>query len=791
MRIMLLADKENMRFYNQARNMLDGHQVSSPKVHYDTIRLYLRTCKKNAIHTIVLSNCALLVKIVKECTGKDIPLYRNKKKLVPSMNWAGAAFEIEGIKIIISRPFRQLVSTGYGKFLLSWYVNKHTNPRFPRSPEMVWERCTQHNIKDYYKLFKDALYIGVDIETTKQEICPKRLEQFGSDADGLWALMKKTATSKKLVPCIPLIDMIGYCGLFKKEDGTYHSISIVLDINSMEDIYWMRKFNNLSAPKITQNGGYEASYLIRYNAPLWNWLGDTFHFMHSWYSELPRTLDFISSLFIADYQYWKDEIESNRGEYNAKDTHNTLWSWVFMVNLSPQWAKDNYLIEFRKCFPAITSGLEGFLVDLEERERLDVEYSHRLSVAQERLNTILYTGFNASSPVQVKELMNSMSLAPYKATDDKALRKFSESGALEALLVELILEVRRCQKKLSTYIRATLFDNRLLYEINHGGTDTGRAASKSSNFWTGTQIQNQDNALRTMYVADTKASGANEDWLIANCDGSQAESRCTGYISEDAQLIDSVENAPDFHTRNASLFFGIPEDEIVRPVYESVVVDGVEIQQPVRDADGKIVKDKSIRTLSKRVNHGSNYNMGASVLLETMGTRNVLKAKDLLELPARWGFIKTCNHLLGTFDKTYPDIKGKYYPEVCEEIRLTGRLTVATGWTRYCFELPRIGGNKPVLNKYVAHKPQCLSVMLVDEAEFDFWYKYQIKENMIRLKTQVHDEIVYMVRNNGDYEITKAALSELMARPCMVRGREMIIPNDGGGVGYRWGDIKD
>jgi DNA polymerase I-like protein with 3'-5' exonuclease and polymerase domains len=258
-----------------------------------------------------------------------------------------------------------------------------------------------------------------------------------------------------------------------------------------------------------------------------------------------------------------------------------------------------------------------------------------------------------------------------------------------------------------------------------------------------------------MYIAD-------HGWVYSNCDGMQAESRCTAYISEDANLMYTVETAKDFHKRNASLFFGMPENKIT----------------------------KAIRKLSKRVNHGSNYNMGAGVLLETMGTKNVLKAKKLLDLPKRYGLIDTCRYLLHTFEETYPDIKGKYYDEVIEEIRITSLLVGATGWTRYCFDTPTRNGNKPILNKYVAHPPQSLSVMMVDEAEFDFWHEYQLKRNMIRYKAQVHDECFYMVREK-DHAITGPALSKLMARPVTVKGRTLIIPNDGGSIAYRWGDLKD
>lgn len=793
MRLMLVADKYNARFYGVARNTIEGHTITYPKAHYSVLAMYVDNAKRNNIDAIILSNDVLLAKLVKKQTGKDVPLKNNRGKPThPSNNWAGACFVVEGIKIIISLPFSQLVKRPYAPFLLRWYCNKHLDHKFPKPTSPVpsngegYTVLRPYNVQEYYEMFKDALYIAVDIETQKQpvsELALQRLRDIGKPVDGISAKMKLTKGSKKLVEAAPIIDMIGYCGLFKDEDGNYFSHSIVLHIETMDDIKWMRAFNKLEAPKICQNGGYEGTYLIRYNAPLYNWLCDTFHYMHCWYAELPRTLDFIASMFLTNFQYWKDEIESKRAEYNAKDTYVTLWSWIFMVNLSPQWAKDNYLIEFRKCFPAITSGLEGFKIDADERARLREQYQTSKDATLASLEKILWEGFNPSSPAQVLTVMNAFSLTRFKSSDEKAMRRFSEQGPLQAHIVELILRYRGDAKKLSTYINATEFDGRLLYEINHGGTDTGRAASKASNLWVGTQIQNIDNSLRTMYIAD-------DGYLIANCDGSQAESRTTAYLSEDEVLMDTVETAPDFHTRNASLFFGIPEDEIVKPVYETVVRGGVEVQIPKLDDEGKPIKDKSIRTLSKRVNHGANYNMGAAVLLETMGMRNVFQAKEILNLPKHYGAIAVCNYLLQTFSDTYPDVKGKYYDEVIEEIRITSMLRGPTGWTRYCFEVPSKQRNKPVLNKYVAHPSQSLSVMMVDEAEFDFWYEWQIKRGIVRLKAQVHDEVVYMVKPEH-YEQTKPALAKLMARPVEVKGRTLVIPNDGGSADPCWGNLKD
>ena len=754
--------------------------VFTPKVTYPYLSPYILQCKKENIDTIILSNGAALEKLVKSHTGKDSKDNSNLNK------WAGAILEQEGIRILVSRSFKQLLTQDSARFLLRWYVRKLQIKSYYTPPPMVWSICDQHHQRQQkLELFATSEYIAVDIETTLKEVnevvYQARLDR-GEPVAGC-AVYVKQKGGKPPKFCIPAIDMIGYTALLQGPDGKLYSDTIVLHINSMEDIYWMRKFNNLDATKICQNGGYEASHLIRYGAPLKNWFGDTFHMSHCMFAEMPRTLYDLAAMWLGNYQYWKDEIGSHRAEYNAKDTYTTLWIYVFQVREMQDYAKQNYLIEFRKCFPAITCGLEGFKVDMEERKKLWDYYYDLKMKALTRLQSLLYKDFNPASPTQLLPILNAFVKTKVKKTDDKTLVRWAETGSLQAYIAEAIQTYRGSAKKLSTYLEATLFEGRLLYEINHGGTDTGRASSKSSNFWCGTQVQNQDNKLKAMYIAD-------EGYILANQDGSQAESRTTAYISEDENLMHTVETAKDFHCRNASLFFGIPEDELirVRPKDETEI-DGKTGDVRVLKKGSIDVLQPKIRKLSKPVNHGSNYNMGAGMLIEIMGTRLVLDAKKLLQLPPTYGLKDTAEHLLGTFMKAYPDIKGKYYDEVFDEIGTTGRLVGATGWTRICFGKPVRGGHKPTINKYVAHAPQSLSVMILDEAYYDFWYEFQIVKNLVRLKAQVHDEVVYQCK--PEYlEQTQQPLGELVSRPFEVRGRTLIIPTDGGGHGYRWSDLK-
>lgn len=776
MRILLVADKENLRYYYQAKQCLDGHTVYTPKVTYSFLKPYLLQCKKEKIDTIILSHSVALSKLITELTGKQSRANESLQK------WAGAILDLEGIQVLVARPFKQLTTVDYSKFLLRWYVRKVQLRTFYTPPPMVWSQPASHcERQQAYDEIVNAEFMAVDIETTLQEVSELRYElllKTNPEVAGLAVMVKQTG-GKPPKFCIPIIDMIGYTALLQGKNGELYSTTIVLNIKTMEDIYWMRKFNSTEATKICQNGGYEATHLIRYNAPLKNWMGDTFHMAHCQYVELPRTLADLAAFWLGNFQYWKDEISTQRAHYNAKDTYTTLWIWVYQIRELQDYQRTNYLIEFRKCFPAICSGLEGFRVDAKEQATLWDKYYEQKMKAQKTLQTLLGEHFNPDSPTQLLPILNAFTRFKLKKTDKKALIRWGESGTLQAYIAEALKNYREAAKKLSTYLEATLFDGRMLYELNHGGTDTGRAASKASNLWCGGNIQNQDNKLRSMYTADTCSNGASEDWILANQDGSQAESRTTAYISEDENLMHTVETAPDFHSRNASMFFGIPESEIIQTELD-IQTGKIHVVKVLRP---------DIRKLSKPVNHGSNYNMGRGVLLETMGTKAVLNAKRLLKLDDCLGLADTCDYLLNTFMKTYPDVKGKYYDEVFAEIGSTGKLVGATGWTRVCFGTPIRDGHKPTINKYVAHLPQSLSVMIIDEAEFEFWYEYQIEKQLIRIKAQVHDEVVFQVRPQHLIE-TRDALGKLISRPYNVKGRQLVIPTDGGGDGYRWSELK-
>ncbi len=746
MNILILVESQDLPHAGQLRSLLQGHTGYIVNDKILTLTELLPVLRKRDINAIVCASPLVLKKLICQESGIE-----DKKADLKAHS--GSMFKLLGLPCLIVPNTKQLRTVPHARFLFSIWLKKLTNPNFPSFPEMDWEIVTQDNAPELLEEFKDAVLMAVDIETTKEEIDPEIHLTNPPEFRGLWVRGKASKTGKKLMNFIPKITMVGYCGLFKNNDDTYRSKSIVLYINTMVDITWMRNFNVLPAAKIMQNGGYDSSYFIRYASPLDNYLWDTFTLMHSWFAELPRDLPFITSLLNKDFRYWKDEAETNLAEYNAKDIHTTLWNFIYLIQYMPQWAKDNYAENFRMQFPCITCGLEGLDVDEEIKENEKSKRERVVEINRARLEYIITEGFNPNSAKQVLTLIHGLGFKKVNNTDVKALTKFKEAHPLNEFFVSLITQVREDRKAVSTYFDTPLLDGRLLYELNPGGTATGRLASKASNFWCGTQIQNIPPYAKPMCVADA-------GWLLGAIDNGQSESRCTAYISEDQNLIRTVEESEDFHKTNASLFFGMPVSKITA----------------------------AIRKVAKRVNHGSTYNMGWYVLWETMGTKAVLNAKKLLGIASNINIKGVCTYLLSTFDNAYPDIRGKFYPEVIEEILLTGKLVGATGWTRLCFGDPT--KSKPILNSYIAHPPQSLSVKIINAAFFDTWLRLQIGESKIRMKAQVHDEIFYQYRPE-DRDYCAGVISKRMEKPTIVRGRSMVIPNDPVLDGKCWADLKE
>ena len=734
----LWIPKDEVPYIARLREIIGPHAIkmsTTPESYLSSIAAKVRT---NNIDTIIVSCPQTMTVLLTALTDFRHPLDKRglKRKLSPD-DYAGSFFTIDAAKlgtdkdvdVLVINPIAQLVSVPHGKFVTQKFISKITQPdSWMHQTPFTWEVWKPSTSAALLSKFSSALLLAIDIETYRDD--PKRR-----------------------------IHCVGYCGLFA--DGSTHTV--VVPFKDMLAHQFVRQLNSSPAKKVFQNGLYDNLYFLRFNVPCENWLYDTLHLAHSWYSELPKRLDFISAFCVRRIRYWKDDAaggEHNLFEYNARDCWATLTSAVVLLLGLPSWGRDNYIMEFPLVFPCIHMEADGLTVDSNKFEAAKKEVQAKLDGHRSRLAAWFGDTFNPGSSDQCKRLLTVLGVKNVEAADSKALVACAAVHPLNELIVSEILAYRKQAKLLSTYfVWDKFWNDRLYYKTNPAGTDSGRLASTESSFWTGLQIQNipQGKAVKSWIKCDDGWDG------FAEGDYAQSEARCVGYMSGCTALIELVESDKDYHSWNAHKFFGVP--------YEQV--------------------DKALRNLSKRVNHGSNYNMGAGVLLDTMGPKAVAEAKILLKLPAKWTLTQVCDHLLRTYANTYPEVKRDWYDDIKRTIKLTKKLVSPLGWTRYFFSDPT--KSKQALNSAVAHGPQNLSVTIINRAFYRVWREslYGSLLGKVRLKAQIHDSLFFAYRG----EETRDIVREMMKEPIQVKGvdnvtRTMLIPPDMSDGGRYWADIK-
>jgi DNA polymerase I-like protein with 3'-5' exonuclease and polymerase domains len=662
-------------------------------------------------------------------------------------------------KILVLNPFEHYRTVDTYPFLCSRFIAKLLNPsKFYRAGQFTWEildaitdKAKAANARNF---LSSCSLIAADIETPGKELS---------------------------ISCIALA---GY------NSETKVTKTYVLEFTSLENVKFLREtLSSTQAIKIFQNGQYDLTYLLRYSIIPHNYKLDTMGLFHSWYAELPKKLGFIAAFALLDSEFWKDDKLTDRHEflrYNARDAFYTLHACISLLLEMPDYAFTNYSHTFPLQFPCLLMGTRGLKVDKVKLSELENKARDKIGSSRARLATMAgEVNFNPGSPKQVLALFKIHGARELESTDAAATTKFAAKSPLTSIIANQLTIYRENLKFHSNYALVNLLNDRLHYSLNPWGTETGRFSSKGShfnfneNYGTGKvpkyinygfQIQNVPVEAKVFIVADPEFS-------ILEIDYSQAESRTTGYLAQDLNLIDAVENSPDFHSHNASKFFGLDFDYIVKESKEA-----------------KKNHTFSIRDLSKRTNHGANYNMGVGVLISTMGEKNLWKAKELLKLSANYKLTDIGLHLLKGFCSTYPRLKGTnyvlekfhtdgvkhlikdntYYGELITKIMEDKKLVSPLGYTRYCFANPMV--NKSALNLYVAHPSQNLSVALINRAILRIHSRKELRdESNFRLCAQIHDSLLMQIRTS-EIKTLLPIVESLMSETINVHGRMLTIP---------------
>ena len=659
--------------------------------------------------------------------------------------YAGSIYKFDGgYEVLFVDPLERLVTVRYARHLLARYLDKFLKPEiWMRYPEFKWVLFDPKISTDILEFFWTCDLIAADIEcsrTTKEIFC------------------------------------IGFTGVQIKPAGGFKQLTVVVPFFGEYELAFVRAVLETNIPKVFQNGKFDIFHLFRYNSPPNAYYFDTQNMFHAWFCEYPKDLGFIMSFCLRDWEYHKNESQTQDlnqyWAYNAKDSFGTAFTFLSMLVEVPEYAINNYTLEFSVVPPCILSEHTGIKIDLEQKEKVAEELQAVVDKELRELQIMVGNPlYNPGSPKQTQLLFNALGCQDIKGTGEKQRDVVAFRHPLNEILMKKIDTYRGMVKLRGSYVKdSVVYKGRCFYSLNPHGTDTSRLASKESAMEFGLQIQNipregEGPSIKSMFIADA-------GMLLGEADNEQAESRTTGYISGETELIKAVEGPYDFHGLNASKFFGLDYSEIV-------------------DVVTKKTKNKPIRDLSKRTNHGANYNMGPKVMLETMGIKNVLRARELLGLPRSMKPLKVCEHLLVCFDKTYPGIRGGYYNAVKQQIAATRLLVGATGWTRYCFGNP--SNNKPDLNAYVAHGPQSLNAQVLNIAYRNvfnnIWRKYP---EHFKLLAQIHDSIFFQYREGFGFlaeEVRKEMEIPIEVKDVYGVKRRMLIPVSVKHGKKRWSEL--
>lgn len=265
---------------------------------------------------------------------------------------------------------------------------------------------------------------------------------------------------------------------------------------------------------VGQNWAYDAQYIYRH----WHFLcpdvDDTMVQQHSCFSNLEKNLAFLSSMYLPDHLYWKDdrtnwtEGPSGEGEdkywiYNCTDAVRTLAINEVLAAVIPAMGLEavNAFQQSLKA-PVLKTMNRGIRVDNAARLALSLQLQREAADREAWLLDVVGREININSPKQMakffyeemgeKEIRQRRSDGGMSVTtNDEALHKIAGRNPILAPITRKIAELRSLGVFHSTFVQAPLdIDGRIRTSFNICGTETYRFASSKNAFGTGLNCQN-------------------------------------------------------------------------------------------------------------------------------------------------------------------------------------------------------------------------------------------------------------------------------------------------------------
>lgn len=445
--------------------------------------------------------------------------------------------------------------------------------------------------------------------------------------------------------------------------------------------------------------------------------------------------------------------------------------------------------EFSKALqaPVLEMTMRGVLIDQGRRREVLALYNSQITRIEAQLTRIVNEGVGFTNTGNVVSkgktarwwrsldrlknlLYDVMRLPPIrkrsKATglyrpvvDRDALEKISGYWIAEPV-VSHILALRDIDKKRGFLETGIDPDGRMRCNFNIAGTNTGRLASSMSDFGTGTNLQNVDRELRSVFVAD-------QGWKFANLDLEQGDARNVGAICWNlfverygeafaGAYLDACESG-DLHTATC------------RMAWTNLEWTG-DIKKDKAIAEEIAYRQDSYRQLAKKLGHATNYYVSP----RTAAKHTKLPQAMVEEFQVNYF---KAYPVIGSFDHD-PKLPN-WHNHVRNELLQYGTLTTMFGRRR---QFAGRRTEEDTLREAIAYEPQSMTADEIDTGILQLW-----RFNRIRPLIQVHDSILIAYREEDEAEVLPWALSTLQTKIILEKGREFVVPTEAK-IGWNWGD---
>ena len=451
--------------------------------------------------------------------------------------------------------------------------------------------------------------------------------------------------------------------------------------------------------------------------------------------------------------------------YNGLDCCVTLEVLEALLPQLDNLTTSTYALSRNLQGPVLEMNMRGVLIDERARQQAIDNYRSDSDRLERNLYRIVHEGvgyvdFRDSGKTKAWRSNSHVAALLYDVLRLPEIRKRNDRGemartvnrdALERLqihfigqpIISHILTLRDFGKKIGVLQTKIDRDGRLRTSYNIAGTTTGRFSSSLNDFGSGGNLQNIEERLRKIFIADPGMK-------FANIDLEQADSRNIGALCwnvfRDPKYLDACESG-DLHTTVAKM--SRPE----LPWTGDPKGDRQIAEQPY-------YRHYGLRHMCKVLGHGTNY-MGSPFEMSkhTKIDQSIIKEFQAL------------------YFQTFPAIP-RLHGWIAQQLLDTGNLVTPFGRKRWFFGRR---DDKDTLKQAVAHMGQS---MTADEMNFAMLALWRL--DIVNIMLQGHDSILVQYAEDKEDEIIPRVLQAMRVPLELEGGRQFTVPLDVK-VGWNWG----